>query len=135
MVDILFKPVCLNTEATLKVALQNQLNTQTHVFLIGTQEYYLAPLPSNSLYKMVQLYFSFIMQETIITFIDLHVCICVLSCVCHNMYMEAKGKLGVSSLLSCGSWDSNSNCQVWAQVILPHRSIARQPFKTGLFIF
>lgn len=59
----------------------------------------------------------------------------MLSCVCHNMYMEAKGKLGVSSLLSRGSWDSNSNCQVWAQVILSHRSIARQPFKTGLFIF
>lgn len=52
MVDILFKPVYLNTEVTLKVALQNYLNTETHVFLIGTQEYYLALSPSNSLYKM-----------------------------------------------------------------------------------
>lgn len=120
MVDILFKPICLNTEVILKVALQNQLNTQTHVFLIGTQEQYLVPPPSNSLYKMVQLYFSFYNVGNYY-YIYLSACMCVVMCVCHNMYTEVKGKLGVSSLLSCGSWDSNSNCEVWAQVILPHK--------------
>lgn len=93
MVDTLFKPVCLNAEAILKLPLKHQLTTQTHVFSTGTQLYYLDPLPSNSLYNMFQLY-QFIIQE--IYYIYLFACMCVVMCVQKCVRMEIRGHYWVS---------------------------------------